>query len=216
MRARLARRKFLMVGLSTAVLLAGSLLVAGCGPGPAPAGTAFPTESSSTVVTVPPASSESTSSTVGASTVESLFVSLAQASQPMTIFAPTFLPQGTVLAESWLPVLDSEDPGTYEGPPLANPKVLGTGADAEIQVIFQAGEGWLAILENFRGDLGDVKGIPVGTVEGNPAALYEVNGGELVEWSKQGLWYGVFGRGVARDDMVAVALGMQPASAEAP
>ena len=81
-------------------------------------------------------------------------------------------------------------------------------------MVFQAGDGWLAILENFRGDLGDVTGTPVGSVAGNPATLYEVNGGELVQWSQDGRWYGVFGRGVARDVVVAVALGMQPASAE--
>ena len=99
---------------------------------------------------------------------------------------------------------------------LGNPRVLGSGAEAEIQVMFRAGEGWLAILENFRGDLGDVSGTPVGSVAGNPATLYEINGGELdpVEpgWA---LVRGVRTRRRARE-LIAVALGMQPAPAGIP
>ncbi len=69
--------------------------------------------------------------------------------------------------------------------------------------------GWLVILENFQGDLGDVTGMPVGEVAGEPAALYEVNGGQLVQWSQDGRWYGVFGRGIPGQDVIDTALGMQ-------
>jgi hypothetical protein len=146
--------------------------------------------------------------------IASLFGELAAAAAPMTVFAPTYLPADATLEEYWLPVIDSPKPEGYAGPPVSNPQVLGSGADSEMQVILRSAEGWLAIVENFRGDLGDVSGLPVGSVAGNAATLYEVNGGDLVQWSRDGLWYGVFGRGVSRDETIAVALGMQPVSEE--
>lgn len=224
MTAHRARRKSMVIALPAIAALVASLLVAGCGQRSPTGGTAAPeVPSSASAVTSAP---ESTTSSLpspppsDAATspqpqeIDHLFGDLAAASQPMTIFAPAVLPEDAVLAQRWLPVLESQDPDSYEGPPAANPQVLGSGADSEIQVVFQAGDGWLVILENFRGDLGDVTGAPIGSVVGNAATLYEVNGGELVQWSQDGLWYGVFGRGLGRDDIVDVALGMQPRSAE--
>jgi hypothetical protein len=191
-----------------------SLLVTGCGqsPGSSTSSTATTGSASTTGLTSPPPTDSSTSTEPRS--VDDLFAQLATSSQPMTIFEPTFLPEGTSLADAWRPVVDSTEPAAYEGPPVSNPQVLGSGPESEIQVVFQAGDGWLAVLENFRGDLGDVTGVPVGSVAGNQASLYEVNGGELVQWSKDGLWYGVFGRGLGQDDIVKVALGMQPRTAE--
>jgi hypothetical protein len=134
----------------------------------------------------------------------------------MTVFVPSFLPDGATLAPEWLPVVDSTHPAGYSGPAVANPQVAGSGPESEIQVVFQQDDGWFVVLQNFRGDLGDVTGTPVATVEGSPARLYQVNGGELVQWSKDGLWYGVFGRGVSRDDLVAVAAGMRAQAPASP
>jgi hypothetical protein len=64
------------------------------------------------------------------------------------------------------------------------------------------------IIENFRGDLGDVRGTPVGNVAGRPATLYEFADGSLVQWSDQGAWYGVFGRGVDAADVLGTALSL--------
>ncbi len=197
----------------------------GCGQGPSFGGTAS-SEVGNSGPAVTGASEATTSSlpspptsdvvpSAGPQDVDALFSELAAACQPMTVFAPTVLPQGAALADRWYPVLESQDPGSYEGPPAGNPQVLGTGAESEMQVIFQVRDDWLAILENFRGDLGDVTGTSVGSVAGNAATLYEVNGGELVQWSQDGLWYGVFGRGVGRDDIVTTALGMQPVLVDA-
>ena len=225
MTAHHARRRSLVVGLPALVALLVSLLLGGCGQGPSSGGTTSSEvlSSSSTVTAASEATTSSLPSPLSSDAVSSalpeevdaLFSELAAACQPLTIFAPTVLPQGAALADRWFPVLDSQDPGSYEGAPAGNPQVLGSGAESEIQVIFRVGDGWLAILENFRGDLGEVTGTSVGTVAGNAATLYEVNGGELVQWSQDGLWYGVFGRGVDRDDVVATALGMQPVSADA-
>jgi hypothetical protein len=140
--------------------------------------------------------------------VEEVFAALAGA-HSITIFAPTYLPAGAVVADRWFPVIGSSDPASYQGQVAANPRIVGSGPDVEIEVVLEVGEGWLAVLENFRGDLGDVSGSPVGTVAGNPATVFDINGGHLVQWSLDGLWYGVFGRGVSRDAMIAVALGMQ-------
>jgi hypothetical protein len=143
--------------------------------------------------------------------VKDIFAALAEA-QPIAIFAPTQLPDGAALARQWLPVIESHDPASYEGGPESNPRVVGSGLDAEIQVIFKVGGGWLAIIQNFRGDLGDVSGSPVGAVAGSPATVYQINGGHLVQWARDGLWYGVFGRGMSRDATIALALGMQVVS----
>jgi hypothetical protein len=145
---------------------------------------------------------------------DDVYSSLAEAVWPMTVFAPTDLPAGAVLAENWAPVLDSDDPAAYNGPEQSNPCVAGSGPDAEIQVVYSVGTGWLVVIENFHGDLGDVSGEEVGSVAGCPAALFAVNGGELVQWSKDGRWYGVFGRGVNRADILLAALGMAVEPAE--
>jgi hypothetical protein len=76
-------------------------------------------------------------------------------------------------------------------------------------VVFSRGTGWIVVVENFRGDLGDVTGREVGSVGGHGATLYEnVNGGTLVQWSDGGRWYGVFGRDVPTEEVVSLALGM--------
>ncbi len=145
--------------------------------------------------------------------IDSVFADLARVTDPMTIFAPTVLPDDAVVAERWLPVVESSRPDSIGGPRMDNPRVVGTGADAEIQVVFRTEGGYLALLENFQGDLGDAAGTPVGNIAGCPARFYEVNDGQLVQWSKDGRWYGVFGRGVGRDAIITTALGMQPTAA---
>jgi hypothetical protein len=85
--------------------------------------------------------------------------------------------------------------------------VVGEGLpDPEAEMVFSYQGGWLVLVENFRGDLGETPGSPVGNVGGEPAAVYSVNGGVLVQWSHDGRWYGLFGRGVAQEKVVALAL----------
>ena len=138
-----------------------------------------------------------------------VFTSLAAAVAPLPVFAPTALPEGAVLADRWSPVLQENEPGSYQGPARSNPYVAGSGADAEAQVVYRVGDGWLVIIENFHGDLGDVAGESVGTIEASHAEVFSVNGGELVQWSTNGCWYGVFGRGLSRGVILAAALGMK-------
>lgn len=146
-------------------------------------------------------------------TQEDLFARIAEAVEPLPIFAPTRLPDGATLLRHWLPVIESEDP-THSTPATPNPLIMGTGEDAEVQVVYQVGAGWLVVIENFHGDLGDISGSDAGEVDGIAAALYEVNGGQLVQWGFDGKWYGVFGRGVVKGVILATALGMVQASAE--
>ena len=222
-----ATRSLVLTGLSVVVLVVA--LTAGCGTTPVLVSTTdgvVPSSTSSSTTQVAPVSttaapdpspsSTATSGPVGPTSVDEVFGRLAASVRPMTVFAPTVLPDGAALAAHWLPVVRSSDPQAYDGPEQDNPQVVGVGADSEIQVVFQAGRGWLVVIENFHGDLGDVTGTPVGSVAGNAAVLFEVNGGELVQWSKDGLWYGVFGRGVSRDALVVAALGMKVVSAESP
>jgi len=138
------------------------------------------------------------------------FVAMAQALAPITVYGWQEPPgDATVAKERW-PVVDYGSPTEYEGPPRPNPWVNPDPYEPEAQLVLKVTGGWLAVLENFRGDLGDVAGSPVGSVGESSATLYEINEGWLVQWSHQGRWYGVFGRGVGREALVNAALLMQP------
>ena len=139
-----------------------------------------------------------------------VFVDMAEAAAPMTVYGLADLPKGATIAGEWWPVVDLEDPSEHDGPFADNPRVSGgEAAEPEIQLVLEYRGGWLALLQNFRGDLGDVQGDQVGTVDGHPAFLYAVNGGTLVQWSDHGRWYGLFARDVAADEVVRVALEMR-------
>lgn len=138
--------------------------------------------------------------------IAQVFAELAQAAAPMPVYGLAALPEGVSLAPTWLPVIEASDPGSYEGEARPNPFVSGApGADPEIQIILECGEGWLVIVENFRGDLGDVVGQDTEAAGGKEARLYEVAGGLLVQWSDGGRWYGVFGRDVPREQVITLA-----------
>lgn len=207
------------------IMLTSVGLWAGCGPEPATtsdpgaseasASTATGAASTSTSAPEPATtstsvfSSTSDSSPPSQSTIARLFGDLARTSAPMPVYGLTELPAGSSVPAEWWPVLSLESPAAYEGPAVPNPRVVGEQQGAqEAEVLLQFDDGWLVILENFRGDLGDVSGSTVGDVAGRQATLYELNGGVLVQWSDQGAWYGVFGRGVAAADVVQVALGL--------
>jgi hypothetical protein len=152
---------------------------------------------------VAPASSESDS-------LGSLLGEIARAVKPMPLYGWLRLPAGARVPDQWWPALDLSAPSEYRGGPVDNPWV--TGADStepQMQYLLQIGGGWLMLFANFRGDLGDTQGHSVGNVAGHTATLYDVNGGQLVQWSDGGRWYGVFGRGVAEDVLVSIALEAQ-------
>jgi hypothetical protein len=157
---------------------------------------------------------EAATVTTPRATVAGVFADLAQSLRPLVVFAPSDVPESARVAADWLPVIASPYPASATQPRKANPLVVGEGADAEVQVVLEVGSGWMVVIENFHGDLGDVTGKDVGKVDGIPATLFEVNGGELVQWSLDGKWYGVFGRGVSEDAILALALGMVQAPAE--
>ena len=137
-----------------------------------------------------------------------VFKQVAMAMDPVPAFGLVELPEGVAVAPYWWPVIEAgATSGSAEH--RDNPMIQGRGeSDPEAEVLLAYEDGWLCVIENFRGDLGDVQGESVGTVQGNPAHLYEVNGGLLVQWSYQGGWYGVFGRDVAPDAVVNTALAL--------
>ena len=158
----------------------------------------------------------STTSAGPGRTMESVFVDLAAALAPMPVYAPTVTGPDTRVADEWWPVIELTDPGQYQGPARTNPRIVGRPeGEPEVQIVFDCEGGWLVVVENFRGDLGDVRGERVGMVEGRDAYLYEVGGGLLVQWSSGGRWYGVFGREVPADLVVDLALSMRVVSADA-
>ena len=146
-----------------------------------------------------------------ASTVQEIFRAIAEWTAPAPAYGLTELPPGALVSPVWWPMLSVASPGEWQADFFGNPRVMsGTAGPREVQLVLAMGDGWLVILENFRGDLGDVTGSPVGSVAGHEATLYLLNGGVLVQWSDQGAWYGVFGRGLPPDEVARVALGMRP------
>jgi hypothetical protein len=156
-------------------------------------------------------SSPTTVATLVSQASDHVFVELARLVAPMPVYGWDELPAGLTVAAEWWPVVDLDSPDEYEGTAYANPRVSASGqAEPEAQLVLDYGDGWLVVLENVRGDLGDVTGAEVGTVNGNAAALYEFNSGSLVQWSDHGRWYGVFARGVPLDEVVEMALEVLP------
>lgn len=186
-----ARRRRLIVGaLCVSALIGPPALWAGCGTG-------TPAEGSLGIASVAPAP------------YVPAFVDLARAVGPMPVYGLNELPAGVTVAADWWPVVDVEDPSQYGGPAVANPRVSGElGTEPEAQLVLEHPDGWIVVLENFRGDLGDVAGENVGEIGGNVAALYEVNGGILVQWSDGGRWYGVLARGMPAESVVEISLKM--------
>jgi hypothetical protein len=125
---------------------------------------------------------------------------------PMPVYGWEETPPGVEILARWLPVIEETEPVPDTGFPEANPRVVGEGrADPEAQVVFGYEGGWLVLVENFRGDLGETPGTSLSDVAGKAAAVYSVNGGVLVQWSDDGRWYGLFGRGVASANVVSLA-----------
>jgi len=144
-----------------------------------------------------------------------IFAELARELAPVPVYGFRELPQGSTLAEHWWPIVEVESEEDYAGPLETNPAVRGLGGtEPEAQILFNFGQGSLAVLENFRGDLGDVRGALVGSVEQHPASLYEIGDAILVQWSDAGRWYGLFGRGVPQEQLKTLALAMQTVPSE--
>lgn len=139
-----------------------------------------------------------------------VFVDMAAAAAPMTVYGLAELPEGVTVPLEWWPIVDLSSPAEYDGPVVKNPRILGDEAvDPEMQLVLEYQGGWLGIFENFRGDPGDADGEEVGAVAGHRAILYDVDGAPLVQWSDEGRWYCVLGRGVSADEVVRIALQMQ-------
>jgi hypothetical protein len=165
--------------------------------------------SSGSTTGVRDAAGSSTTLTGNAAVIAQGFADLA-ASLSIPIYGLADPPAGAALVASWWPVIEVTSAADYTGPAVANPRVLNAGgSEPEVQMILDYQGASLDILENFRGDLGDVTGTVVGSVAGHTATFYEVNGGMLVQWSDEGHWYGVFGRGVSRKDLIRIALDMK-------
>lgn len=171
--------------------------------------TATSLSSSTTAATNAPSPTTTVPGSPPQAAIAQVFADIAQATAPTPAYGLAELPPGIAIPAAWWPVLSMTAPADYEGPVVSNPRITGEGPGAqEVQLVLAMGDGWLMVLANFRGDLGDVVGSPVGQVAGHTATLYGLNDGVLVQWSDQGAWYGVFGRGLPSADVVRIALSM--------
>ncbi|MFH0917397.1 MAG: hypothetical protein V1912_13260 [bacterium] len=172
-------------------------------------GTAASSATAATAATSAPSPTAVVAGPPSLSAIAQVFADIAKLTAPTPTYGLVELPAGISIPADWWPVLSTTAPGDHGGPVVSNPRITGEIPGAqEVQLVLRMSDGWLVVLENFRGDLGDVTGSPVGRVAGHIATLYALNGGVLVQWSDQGAWYGVFGRGVPSTDVVRIALGM--------
>jgi hypothetical protein len=142
----------------------------------------------------------------GQSGISQLFAELARELAPLPVYGLAELPPGGSIPAEWWPAVSIDSPSSCDGSTGPNPWVSESPPGAkEAQVLLRLREGWLMIVENFRGDVGDAQGVAVGEVEGRPASLFELPGGTLIQWSDKGAWYGVFGRGVTVEDVIETA-----------
>jgi hypothetical protein len=136
------------------------------------------------------------------------FVELGALMGSVPVFGLARLASGMTIAPTWWPVVEQNSPPEGDSG-FANPHVVGDPSrEPEGQLLLRCGDGWLNFIANFRGDLGDVSGEMVGSVAQRPAYLHQLNGGWLVQWSYEGRWYALFGRGVPRDVVTSTALNM--------
>jgi len=135
------------------------------------------------------------------------FVSVAKKLAPVPVFGLRVLPAEMEVVDYWWPVVDVESPEQYQGPQVANPRIDHERTDQpEAQILLRWGNGWVVLLENFRGDVGLTSGEDVGLVAGHKAMLYRINGGLLIQWSEDGRWYGLFARTVPEEELKRLAL----------
>ncbi len=80
---------------------------------------------------------------------------------------------------------------------------------AESVVSLALEEGRLDVLQGVQGDLGDVQGVACGTIEGRPAKMFDLLGGHLVQWERDGSWCAVYGLDIPTETLLRVALSME-------
>jgi hypothetical protein len=200
-------RRAAMAGVAlTLSLLLGSPALVSCAGSTGDAGSVSDSSLATTSVPAPDLErAQTTASSTTSPPATAIFEELAVALAPMPVYGLRQLPAGVSVAELWWPVIELESPDEYQGEKTVNPwMVQSPEADPQAQVVLEVDEGWAVVFANFRGDLGDVQGEPVGSVGGHDAFLFEVNGGVLAQWSDGGRWYGVFGRNVSREAVASL------------
>lgn len=182
----------------------------------APAATPATTATGSATLTLP-----APSTTVGSGPVPwappsqevvAAFQALETSLPGVRLYVPERLPAGTTIARGWWPVSLGKSPTVWTGPATANPQVTGEPDDPQVSIVLRVGDGdaWLEVLERFKGDLGDIPSRPGPDVAGRPAASYRLHGGDLIQWSDGGSWFGVYGRHLAAGVTAEVAASMRP------
>ena len=140
--------------------------------------------------------------------ISGAFAELRDHSGEMTLYAPSALPLGSGLHHCWWPASSGQEYDVEADSGKPNPYVSGAATSPEVRVLLKVPSGWVEILEGVRGDLGELPYEPAGEVAGHPARSYRLLGGCLVQWSDNGRWYAVYGKGVRVEDVTRIAQGM--------
>jgi len=191
------------------------VLIAGCGEdGESPSASSVAEPGNGTEASTPPEQAASTTTSVltdlswaaPSSEIATTFDVLVQEHPDVVIFRPTELPEGTVMADWWEPVAltGTKSAGSEDD----NPRVV-DGEPPEVRIALRVGDAWLEIIEGVQGDLGNLPGRDAGMVAGNSASVHDALGAVIVQWSKDGLWYAVVGRGLPEETVQRIANQMQ-------
>lgn len=127
--------------------------------------------------------------------VLAVFQALAKELEGTTIYAPTLLPAGARVESGPFVRADS----------ASEPDETLARAEVRVEV---PEHGLLRFLVGIAGDVGDLPHESIQAEDGRQIAVYEVLGGVLAQWNAQGLWHGIYGKGVSKEVVIAVALGM--------
>ncbi len=193
-------------------------LISGCGDdggAPSASSVAEPGNGTGASASSEPVASTTTTSVLAdvswaapSSEISSTFDALAQEYPGVVAFKPTELPAGTALADNWWPVALAET--SSAGSEDVNPRVV-EGEPPEVRIVLRVDDAWLEVIEGVQGDLGNLPGRDAGTVAGNSASAHDALGAVIVQWSQDGLWYAVVGRGLPEEAVQRIANRMQAA-----
>jgi len=208
--------------LAEVIVAVAVIAVVGCGTatgtGIKPSSGNAPSSGGATIIQHDPSSSAAVSNAPSPAdwdapdgSVARAFAAAEAGADGLRVYAPTLLPNSTVALDTWWPISEVDSPGSYAGPQVSNPHILSEeGGLPEIRVALKSSDGWLEIIENVRGDLGDIEGTSIGTISGHQATLYVMEGCYCVQWSDQEIWYALFARGWSEEDIRVVALDLRP------
>jgi hypothetical protein len=131
--------------------------------------------------------------------MQALFAELA-AQMEAPLFVPTEVPEGATLT------------GVRRG--VDEPAGETGGATGASGFVLSTSSGWMEVLADVQGDLGDLPSREVVVAGEVPAEVTKLLGGTMVQWRWEGFLYAVYGKGFTEKDVLRFSEGLVVLAAE--